>query len=146
MLIPPPVIAAAWLGVQAALTAQAGGRRRFPGQLVGAGALVAGAVALAGAAITRFRAVSTTRRPMDPTETTSLVTDGVYTRSRNPMYLATLVVMLAGTAVTGRLRTLVAVPGMMLNLEPQLRAEERALAEKFGTDYADYSSRVRRWL
>ena len=62
------------------------------------------------------------------------------------MYVSMLVMLLAGSVASGRLRTLVALPGMVASLQPQLQAEEAALGRLFGDDYVAYRQRVRRWL
>ena len=145
-LIPPPILGTAWGGVQLALTMVAGGRRRFRGQPLIAGALAAGATALGATALGLFRRAGTTFHPQHPDEATALVTDGIYAYTRNPMYCSIVLGLLAHTAWSGRLRTLAAVPGLMLTLRPQIEAEEEALAQLFGDAYADYRARVRRWI
>lgn len=142
----PPVLGLTWIGTQVAMTVVAGGRRRFPGQVLVAGLLGAGSMALGAAAIGLFRSVGTTPNPQDPSEASALVTDGVYGYTRNPMYLSMLIGQLAVTAATGRLRTLLALPGMIWSLQPQLEAEEAALADKFGEQYTTYCANVPRWL
>ncbi len=142
----PPVIALTWVGTQLAMVAVAGGRRRYPGQALVAGVLGAGSLALGGLALGRFGSAGTTPDPLHPDEASTLVTEGVYGYTRNPMYLSILVGLLAVTAGTGRFRTLLALPGMIASLQPQLEAEESALTELFGDEYAAYCARVRRWL
>lgn len=142
----PPVLGLGWMGAQVAITALAGGRRRFPGQPVLAGALGLGALALGGTAVGLFRRAGTTPMPHRPSEASALVTDGVYRYTRNPMYVSILIGLLAVSVGTGRLRTLLALPGMFWSLQPQIDAEESALAELFGAQYATYRARVPRWL
>lgn len=146
MRVIPPVLSLSFTGAQVGLTALAGGRRRFPGQGVAAGALAAGSIALFIAALGGFHTASTTLDPVHPDHASTLVTDGIYGYTRNPMYLSMLAWLLTVVVATGRLRTLVALPAMVLALEPQLRAEESALTELFGAEYAAYRGRVRRWL
>ncbi|HMQ39286.1 MAG TPA: isoprenylcysteine carboxylmethyltransferase family protein [Micropruina sp.] len=141
----PPGWALLWSGAQAGLTALAGGRRRFPGQAAVAGTLAAGGLALGVVALRLFDRAGTTSMPHEPSEATTLVTDGVYAYTRNPMYCSILLMLLANAVWSGRLRTLVALPGLMLTLQPQIEAEEDALATLFGDDYAAYKSRVPRW-
>lgn len=142
----PPGWALLWSGVQAGLTALAGGRRRFPGQAALAGTLAVGGFALGVVALKLFDRAGTTSMPHEPSEATALVTDGVYAYTRNPMYCSILLMLLANAVWSGRLRTLVALPGLMLSLQPQIEAEEDALATLFGDEYEAYRSRVRRWL
>lgn len=142
----PPGWALLWSGVQAGLTALAGGRRRFPGQAAIAGSLGVAGLALGVIALRRFDRAGTTSMPHDPSETTTLVTDGIYAYTRNPMYFSILLMLLANAVWSGRRRTLLALPGLMLTLQPQIAAEEEALARLFGDDYEAYQARVRRWF
>jgi protein-S-isoprenylcysteine O-methyltransferase Ste14 len=79
--------------------------------------------------------------------TRTVIDSGPFTRSRNPLYLG----LLAGTAGVGLLAgsvwALVAVPLEWALLRwGAVVPEERYLAAKFGEAYAEYSSRVPRWL
>jgi protein-S-isoprenylcysteine O-methyltransferase Ste14 len=75
-----------------------------------------------------------------------LVTGGAFQYSRNPIYLAFLV-PIAGLIVVSPLAVLVAgvayVVAMSLWVIPR---EEQVLAEKFPAAFADYCSKVRRWI
>ena len=78
---------------------------------------------------------------------TSLVTEGVYRFTRNPMYLGMLSVLL-GCAVTVGSTCALAVPvlfGIIIELR-FIRPEEAMLRELFPEDFAAYCERVRRWL
>ena len=76
-----------------------------------------------------------------------VVSSGVYRVSRNPMYLGFLLA-LAGWAVylsnAGAALLLPAFVAYMTRF--QIKPEERALLVKFGPEFAQYMSRVRRWL
>jgi protein-S-isoprenylcysteine O-methyltransferase Ste14 len=64
-----------------------------PWLVIGALIVVAGVVGVAGVlACLRFK---TTVHPWSPDETSVLVTDGIFQLSRNPMYLALLVFLVA---------------------------------------------------
>jgi protein-S-isoprenylcysteine O-methyltransferase Ste14 len=75
-----------------------------------------------------------------------LVTDGVYARTRNPMYLGHLL-FLTGLALLTRSPLAV---GLLGALGPwygtRVAADERRLREAFGEEYAAYCERVPRWL
>jgi protein-S-isoprenylcysteine O-methyltransferase Ste14 len=82
-----------------------------------------------------------------PKPALALVTDGVYARSRNPMYLA-IGVLLAGVAAladSGWLALLL-VPLLGVLRIGVIAREERYLDRKFGPPYRAYRARVRRWL
>jgi protein-S-isoprenylcysteine O-methyltransferase Ste14 len=76
-----------------------------------------------------------------------VVTGGVYRISRNPMYLGFLLalagwaVYLSNAAAAGLLPAFVAYMTQF-----QIKPEERALLAKFGSEFAQYTSRVRRWI
>jgi len=76
-----------------------------------------------------------------------LVTDGIYSHTRNPMYVGNLLI-LAGIAVASNSWLCVA---LMLALFPFayaaiVAAEEHYLAEKFGRPYEAYCADVPRWF
>lgn len=119
----------------------------FAGWLIrGFGVLLAALGAITGlSAEHRFKRAGT---PVPPTRpTTALVTDGVYARTRNPMYLA-LTLILAGLGFAfGSLWFLLATPVAMFAVTKlAIEREERYLAEKFGEPYLSYRARVRRWI
>lgn len=87
-------------------------------------------------------------QPTDPGHPTSkVVTTGVFSVSRNPLYLGG-VCILVGIALA------VNLPWVLVLLLPALVAchyvlivpEERYLAAKFGKDYRTYAASVRRWV
>lgn len=92
-----------------------------------------------------LRAAGTT---MHPTGTASaLVTDGIYARTRNPLYLAALIAF-AGLGLALRSTWLLfAVPGVAIALTRlAIEPEEAYLARRFGPAYLSYTARVRRWI
>jgi len=138
------VMAGAMLGVAylaPGLSFTLAGSSAFALALAGLG----GAVAVAG--VIAFRAKRTTVNPLTPGASSTVVSNGVYRLSRNPMYLGFLLA-LAGWAVylsnAGAALLLPAFVAYMTRY--QIKPEERALLAKFGSEFADYRSRVRRWL
>lgn len=114
--------------------------------LLAVGLLAAGlAVAVAG--VVTFRRARTTVNPMQPDRVSSMVTDGIYRHSRNPMYLGMLLVLAAWGAWLASAPALFGLPVFVLYLNRfQIVPEERVLAQRFGAHYADYARRTRRWL
>lgn len=108
-------------------------------------ASIGGAVAASGAAA--FRKAQTTVNPLHPERTSAVVSNGIFRVTRNPMYLGLLLVLL-GVAVF--LWSLPALVGPLLFIAYirrfQIVPEERALEQKFGTEYVQYKRHVRRWL
>ncbi len=143
-LIPPPLYLAAAAGAQRVLS-----RRRTPTRTswLSGLALEAAAGALAGRALVRFNAHGTTFHPEAPELATSLVTDGPYRFTRNPMYLAMATVLVAEAVRRRSLPALLPAAAFVAVVDRvQVRAEEEALRALFGEEYDAYRARVPRWL
>lgn len=138
------VIAGAMLGVAYAVPALS---FALPGRSAIALALAVVGAAVATAGVIAFRERRTTVNPLTPSASSSIVSSGVYRVSRNPMYLGFLLA-LAGWAVylsnAGAVLLLIVFIAYMTQY--QIKPEERALLDKFGSEFAQYMSRVRRWL
>jgi protein-S-isoprenylcysteine O-methyltransferase Ste14 len=93
-----------------------------------------------------FRRAKTTINPLKPSSASSLVQDGVYRFTRNPMYLG-LLVSLAGWAVyLGHVLPALGLPLFAWYVTRfQIKPEERILASIFGEQFTEYTHRVRRW-
>lgn len=99
------------------------------------------------AAMLSFLREKTTMNPIKPGAASSLVTGGVFRFTRNPMYLSLLLYLLAWTAYLSNWLALLLVPVFVLYINQlQIKPEERALSALFGSEYASYKARVRRWL
>lgn len=108
-------------------------------------ASVGGILGMAG--WVRFHQVKTTFNPMKPQATSSLVTEGIYRFTRNPMYLGFLFVIVAWAVFLSSPWTLLGPCVYVLYLTRfQIIPEERVLSALFGAEYTAYQSRVRRWL
>ncbi|TNF87017.1 MAG: isoprenylcysteine carboxylmethyltransferase family protein [Gammaproteobacteria bacterium] len=81
------------------------------------------------------------------TESSALVTSGVFSISRNPMYTG-MVLALAGTALimNGLLAWLVVIAFTALIRGFFIRTEERLMEKTFGEEYLAYKASVRRWI
>jgi protein-S-isoprenylcysteine O-methyltransferase Ste14 len=107
---------------------------------------VAGVALMAGARAALVRA-ETTWRPMTPGQTTRLVSSGVYSVSRNPIYLGMLLVMFGWAVLLNSPGALVVSAAFVAYLDRfQIRPEERALTGILGQEYVEYRKRVRRWV
>ena len=119
----------------------------LPGRLVIALALAALGMASALAGVIAFRRHHTTVNPLTPNESSAVVTVGIYRVSRNPMYLGFLLVLAAWAAYLANAGAALFLPAFVAYMARyQIVPEERALSAKFGAEYAEYLSRVRRWL
>lgn len=109
------------------------------------GALVVLGLAVMAVAVRAFRAAGTNVETPKPA--ISLVTEGIYGLSRNPMYVS-LTLLFGGIAVlanSGWL-TLLVLPFLAVLRVGVIPREERYLERKFGEPYRAYRARVRRWL
>lgn len=110
-----------------------------------AGVMVGAGVLLMVLAVMEMRRARTTVVPhMQPD---ALVTTGVFSRSRNPIYLGD-VLILAGLALFWKAwPSLLLVPLFMwLITDRFIRPEEARLRARFGRQFEGWASRVRRWL
>jgi protein-S-isoprenylcysteine O-methyltransferase Ste14 len=94
-----------------------------------------------------FFLAKTTFNPMSPSNTSRLVTAGLYRISRNPMYLGLLLMLIGWALYLGSVSPLLLLPLFVwLLTKMQIEPEEIILIEKFGQEYQDYQQRVHRWI
>lgn len=107
--------------------------------------LVAASVSVIPSILTRFRRAGTPLDVRKPAST--LIADGPYRFSRNPIYVS-MTLLYAGLAFfLGNGWVLIfAVPVLLVMNFWVVRREERHLEAKFGEDYLRYKAAVRRWL
>jgi protein-S-isoprenylcysteine O-methyltransferase Ste14 len=99
-------------------------------------------VSLARREFTRYR------QPTDPGYPTSrIITTGVFSISRNPLYLGGVCV-LAGIALAANLPWILVLllPALVICQTVLIAPEERYLAARFGEEYLTYAAAVRRWI
>lgn len=108
---------------------------------------IVSAILIALIAMFQFYRSRTTIDPRDPSKVTRLVTKGVYNYSRNPMYLALLLLLLAwGLWLGNAFNTIIAAGFVAYMNRFQIMPEEKALRDRFGKAYDQYAIRVRRWF
>ena len=146
--IPPPIIGLLCAGAMWALAHYApAGLWANPWRaplaaglaLVGLGCDVAGLLA--------FRRHRTTINPLAPERSSTVVQDGIYRITRNPMYLGMALLLIAWAVWLSHPWALLgpaAFVGYITRF--QILPEERVLRERVGVAYEAYTHRVRRWL
>lgn len=145
----PPVVIVLLLGAvmfAAARLAPAFGFALPANRVIATGVMAAGMlIAILG--VVSFRRAGTTVNPLQPAAASRLVVSGIYRRTRNPMYLGMLLVLLGwGMFLTNALAFLAAAAFIPLMNRLQIGPEERILAAAFGPAFTVYQSTVRRWL
>jgi protein-S-isoprenylcysteine O-methyltransferase Ste14 len=118
--------------------------RRFSMPLLGSIGIIAGFAVM----IWAWKLFQEKKTPIRPTdEPSTLVADGPFRFSRNPMYLG-IILMLTGVAVwVGSLPMFLAPIAFFIVLSIVfIPHEEKTLERIFGDAYRDYKSKVRRWL
>ena len=107
--------------------------------------MIAAFVALNISAIRAMRRAGTTVRPDRGTD--HLVTDGPFSFTRNPLYLAGTMLVLGIGLVSGIVWfLLLAILAAFTVQKLAIEREERHLQARFGETYLDYVGRVRRWI
>lgn len=97
--------------------------------------------------VIQFKKAQTTANPQALEQVSSLVTDGVYRYSRNPMYVGLVLVLLGWALYLSHYLAFVLLPIFILYMTRfQIQPEEQMMKQKFGKKYQVYISRVRRWI
>lgn len=115
-----------------------------PWRSIGFGVVVLGVLLVLQSA-RRFKRAGTGVRPFS--EATTVVAEGAFRWTRNPMYLGMVVVTLGVATCLGSVSPFL-LPGTLFFVLDRrfVRREEQFLRDSLGTAYDDYSTRVRRWI
>jgi protein-S-isoprenylcysteine O-methyltransferase Ste14 len=114
------------------------------GRAAGIACILSG-LTLEGWSIRTFWRAGTSVIPVRPS--TAIITDGPFRFSRNPIYLALTLLYLGATFWLNSVWPLLLLPALLLLVQIYvISREERYLERKFGREYLQYKSRVRRWL
>lgn len=112
-----------------------------------AATVAAGSAALLFGTLRAFRSRGTTFDPTAPEQSSTLVTSGANQFSRNPMYLAMVGLLAAHATLRGSWQAWLPAAAFTVAIDRlQIPREERALREKFGTEFARYCAGTPRWL
>jgi protein-S-isoprenylcysteine O-methyltransferase Ste14 len=103
------------------------------GLMLGVGALIA------------FRRAGMTLNPGG--RVTHLVTSGIYSFTRNPVYLGFLLIVIGISLDSGSYWGILLAPFLIILFNQLvIRPEEEHLASRFGEQFTSYKEKVRRWL
>ncbi|ELS8946938.1 methyltransferase family protein [Vibrio fluvialis] len=107
--------------------------------------VLSGVIGIAG--VVQFHRAKTTVNPTKPHEASTVVDSGIFHYSRNPMYLALLLLLLGFAYWHQNVASLLVVALFVIYMNRfQIQPEERVLERLFGRAYTDYKARVRRWI
>ncbi len=80
-------------------------------------------------------------------QTTTIISSGFFKYTRNPLYIALMLIYCGITVQVNSLWLLFLFPVLFITLDRGVvRNEEKYLEEKFGEEYLQYQKKVRRWL
>ncbi len=101
-----------------------------------------------GLIVSARRELAHYNQPTDPGHPTSrVVKTGVFSISRNPLYLASVMVFFGIALMLNILWGVVTLPvSIVLCYSVLILPEERYLTAKFGKEYEEYAACVHRWL
>ena len=98
-------------------------------------------------AIILFKKYQTTITPLNPSNATKLITDGIYKFSRNPMYLGLLLVLFGISIILNTIGGLFLIPLFILYLNLfKLIIEENAMDDLFIGELLEHTEIVKRWI
>jgi len=143
----PPVIVAAltlagmWVVARFTPGSDIAFGRQLSGVLMGTGFLLMMWSTIA------FSRAKTTIHPTKPHEATSLLTTGLFSISRNPIYVGMFLFIIGWGFWFGNVFSIALSGGFVLYMNRfQIEPEEGALEKLFPEDYPQYKKRVRRWI
>ena len=98
-------------------------------------------------AIILFKKYQTTITPLNPSNATKLITDGIYKFSRNPMYLGLLLVLVGISIILNLTGGFFFILLFILYINLfQILPEENAMLDLFKDEFLEYKKNVRRWI
>jgi protein-S-isoprenylcysteine O-methyltransferase Ste14 len=94
------------------------------------------------------QAMKKVQTPVSPfAKTTSLITGGVYSLTRNPMYLGLVLLLVGVSILMGNLLPMIITLLFALIMHNRfVKMEEEKLADQFKEEWYDYRKLTRRWL
>jgi protein-S-isoprenylcysteine O-methyltransferase Ste14 len=123
------------------------GNAQLPARIFFAITCAAVGVVTSGLGVMAFRRARTTVNPTKPGATSLLVHSGVYSLTRNPMYLGFLLILCGWAILLSNALVFPFLPVFILYMNRfQIQPEERTLTETFGAMFTGYTARVRRWI
>ena len=144
--IPPPIIALGCIIINY-LSTYLINPISFPiSEIIGGLILLVG-IATTVSAILLFKNYKTTVNPMRPEESTTLVTTGIFSITRNPMYFGLFFVIFSTVLFFGSWFGIIILMFFIWYITNfQIIPEEEAMEKLFGNKYDEYRQNIRRWI
>jgi protein-S-isoprenylcysteine O-methyltransferase Ste14 len=102
-------------------------------------------LALGLLALREFRRIQAFPNPKD--SSIKIVTTGIYSRTRNPINLGFLLILIGLPLANGNYWGILLIPTFIVAMNDLvIKPEETYLEKKFKEQFINYKSRVRRWL
>ena len=144
--IPPPIIALICIVINY-LSTYLINPIKFPNIEIIGGLILLLGVATAVLATLLFKKDKTTVNPMNPEETTTLVTTGIFSITRNPMYLGLFLSISSTILFFGSWFGIIILMFFVWYINKfQIIPEEEAMEKLFGNKFSEYRQKVRRWI
>ena len=96
--------------------------------------------------ISQTQMANSWRIGIDEKNKTQLVTKGLFSISRNPIFLGIMIANIGLFLIIPNAFTLLIISLSTLSINTQIRLEEEFLKQEFGNDYLEYAKKVRRWI
>ena len=94
-----------------------------------------------------FRKFQTTMNPLKPENASKIVQTGIYSKTRNPMYLGMVFVLIGWSIISKASFGILIIPMFIKYIETfQIKPEEEILSSQFGDEYDNYRTKVARWI
>jgi len=144
--IPPPIIALICIVINY-LSTYLINPIKFPNIEIIGGLILLLGVATAVLATLLFKKDQTTVNPRNPEEATTLVTSGIFSITRNPMYLGLFLSISSTILFFGSWFGIIILMFFVWYINKfQIIPEEEAMEKLFGGKYSEYRQKVRRWI
>ena len=120
---------------------------KFPNIEIIGGLILLFGVVTAVLATLLFKKDKTTVNPRNPEKTTTLVTNGIFSLTRNPMYLGLFLSISSTILFFGAWFGIIILMFFVWYINKfQIIPEEEAMEKLFGNKYSEYRQKVRRWI
>ena len=95
----------------------------------------------------QFKAVNTTINPIKPENASVLVNNGIFSYSRNPMYLGMLLIIIGFSIIQNLMAIIAIMPIWIIYMTYfQIIPEEEAMEILFKESFMNYCKKTRRWI